>query len=469
MASGRADVEKTSWFNDAKIGIFIHFGAYAKIGRGEQSLYRDYLDQNAYADLAMAWTAPNFNARQWCETFRDAGAKYAIMTTRHHDGFCLWDTQTTNYCSAKSAAGKDFIAEYAGAAREAGLKVGLYYSLADWRVPAYFAGPEKDPGAFATFVGYVHEQLRELLTRYGKIDMLWFDGDWPWLPSQWRAEEITRAARDLQPDILINDRFGSKKVLRELKAKGADVGREEVHEKLSDFTNSERKFMASSQPWEVDQLSTLTAWGWHEGAPWKSFEMVLGEMLTACSMGGNFVLNVGPKPDGDLPGEFMEIARRLGEWLSINGEAVYGTEKAVTEYLTYGAQTRKGNRLYLIMSLLTTDNALRLPGITTRVVDVEALGAGTNAPLRFHQREDLLTIEGIPSDRYAPVVRVTFDGPIDVADYWRARLWNGDPSLMIDWTRRRHQGKAVTDYRPGHPADDGVTRLSRDDNNGGSR
>jgi alpha-L-fucosidase len=155
------------WFSEARYGLFIHWGPYAAYGRGEQVLFREHLDQQAYAEAACRWRPQRFDAARWADVAKQGGMRYAVMTTRHHDGFCMWDTQTTDYSSTAQAAGQDFVGEYVAAFRAAGLRVGLYYSLADWRIPAYWNGPVHDPTGWANFRDYVHQQVLELLTHYG--------------------------------------------------------------------------------------------------------------------------------------------------------------------------------------------------------------------------------------------------------------------------------------------------------------
>ena len=164
------------WFYEGRYGMFIHWGPYAVIGRGEQPLFRERLDQREYAEMACRWHPKKFDAKKWAAVAKAGGMKYAVLTSRHHDGFCLWDSKFTDYSTAKQAPKRDFVREYVEAFRAAGLRVGLYYSLLDWRIPAYWEGPQHDPQGWDAFCAYIHNQVRELLTDYGKIDVFWFDG-----------------------------------------------------------------------------------------------------------------------------------------------------------------------------------------------------------------------------------------------------------------------------------------------------
>ena len=199
--------DKWKWFSESRFGLFIHWGPYAAYGRGEQVLFREHLDQRAYGEAACSWNPQQFDAEEWAAAARGAGMRYAVLTTRHHDGFCMWDSRYTDYSSARQAPKRDFVREYLEAFHAAGLRVGLYYSLADWRIPAYWEGQAHDPEGWATFRTYVHNQVEELLTRYGPVDLFWFDGMWPHSQAEWGGRELLTRMRALQPDILINNRL----------------------------------------------------------------------------------------------------------------------------------------------------------------------------------------------------------------------------------------------------------------------
>ena len=193
--------DKLQWFRDARFGLFIHWGAYSLLERGEQVLFREHLIPSAYRKQARTFNPTRFDADEWVSVAKKAGMKYAVLTTKHHDGFCLFDTATTDYSSARTASGRDFVAEYVRAFRRAGIRVGLYFSLADWNCPAYFKGPGKDPKGFRVFRKMVHEQVRELCSNYGKLDVLWFDGEWPHSVKEWQSGRMEKMIRTLQPDI----------------------------------------------------------------------------------------------------------------------------------------------------------------------------------------------------------------------------------------------------------------------------
>ena len=207
--------ERMRWFNEARFGLYVHFGLYTLLERGEWTMYSERIPSAEYAQLADRFRPAPTAAREWCEAAKLAGAEYIVLTTRHHEGFSLFDSAHSDFTSAKLGCRRDIVREYVEAAREAGLKVGLYYSLLDWRYPGYFE-PEKYPESKDALVEYVHAQVRELMSNYGKIDLLEYDGGWmhdldPDIEHKvafWRARELNAMVRELQPGIIINNRSG---------------------------------------------------------------------------------------------------------------------------------------------------------------------------------------------------------------------------------------------------------------------
>ncbi len=429
--------EKWKWFPEARFGLFIHWGPYAALERGEQVLFREHLDQREYAQRACAWNPRGFDARAWARVAREAGMRYAVMTTRHHDGYCLWDTAATDYSSAARAPGRDFIGEYLEAFRAEGLRVGLYYSLADWRIPAYWEGPEHDPSGFAAFRDTVHAQVRELLSNYGKIDVIWFDGAWPHSAAQWRAHELVEMMRALQPDILINNRLG--KVDAADRVAGGPIAEGVGHSaSLGDFGTPEHHITAEpGRLWESCQVSTWRLWGYARGERWRPADVLLDMLVEAASKGGNLLLNVGPDGDGVLPPEFVTRAAAIGDWLRVHGEAIYGSEPGeVCEFVTRGRSVARGNCLYLIIRFWDGRDSLTLAGLDTPVRAATLLTTGQ--ALEFVQEGDDLTLLGLPAapptDLF-PVIRLECAGPPRPADWAADRLWQGDPRRMTAWAR----------------------------------
>lgn len=425
------------WFTQGRYGAFIHWGPYSQYGRGEQVLFRDHLDEEEYAKRACQWNPEFFDARLWARTIKKAGFKYACLTTRHHDGFCMWDSKYTDYTSAKQAAGRDFVKEYVEAFRAEGLRVGLYYSLCDWRIPAYFDGPQKDPDGWEKMKGYIRNQVTELLTNYGVIDQFYFDGIWPRDSDELGSEELIRMMRGLQPHILINNRLGLAKLGKVFADGGMGAGESD---ELGDFGTPEHNITPDqNRLWESCQVTTWRLWGYTFGERWRPADVCLDMLCECVEKGGNLLLNVGPQADGQLPAEFVERALKIGRWLDVHGEAIYGTQGGdVTEFITHGRQTVSGNCLYLICRFWDGEPVLRLMDMITPVKGVTLLTTGQN--LEFEQNGPELLIKGLPKEsptELFPVIRVECVGQPEANRWGRERLWFGDPSRIAEWARTR--------------------------------
>lgn len=428
------------WFPRARFGLFIHWGAYAAYGRGEQVLFREHLEQEAYARAACAWNPQHFDAAAWADVARRAGMKYAVLTTRHHDGFCLWNSGVTDYSTARQAAGRDFVREYTEAFRAAGLRVGLYYSLADWRIPAYWEGPEHDPSGWDAFREYVHAQVRELLTGYGPIDVIWFDGAWPHSARAWGSHDLVKMIRALQPHILVNNRLGALEP-GETTGQHADGGAGAGESRdLGDFGTPEHHITAEAgRLWESCQVSTWRLWGYTIGERFRPADLLLDMLVEAAGKGGNLLMNVGPQPDGQLPPQFIQRARAIGEWMDVHGECIYESEPGeVCEFVTYGRQLRRGNNLYLVIRFWDGRPTLTLAGLETRVRRAVLLTTGQE--LGVEQSDDYLALSGLPRARPTalfPVIRLECEGPPRARPWAVDRLWGGDPRRMTAWAAAR--------------------------------
>ena len=424
----------SSWFRQATYGLFIHWGPYSQHGRGEQVLMRELLDQEEYAEQACRWNPQHFDANEWAQVAVEGGFRYAVLTTRHHDGYCLWDTDTTDYSSAQQAPKKDYVREYTDAFRAAGLKVGLYFSWSDFRLPALFAGPEKDPEGWAQIREYAHEQVRELMTRYGKIDILWFDGVWPGSSDDWKSAELVDEIKRLQPGILVNNRLGYRVPESE---SSDEFGANE--DEGGDFGTPEHRIQAvPGKLWESCQVSTWRLWSHTPGERWRSAEHILDMLTEASSQGGNLLLNVGPDADGRIPQDFIDRSNAIGDWLQKNGEAVYGTEPVdVGESVLFGRQSRKGNNVYLIIRFWPGTN-LRLQGLATKVNQATLLENGQL--LRVKRDSYGILISGLPEKQPHPlfsVIKLELEGEPETLESYHPGLWGGDPSRLLSWAKKR--------------------------------
>jgi alpha-L-fucosidase len=318
-----------------------------------------------------------------------------VMCTRQHDGFALWDSQVSDFTSMKAAAHRDFVAEYADAARRAGLGVGFYYSLLDWRKPAYFAGPENDPEGWAEFTDYVHAQVRELCTNYGQVDILWYDGWWPYGAAEWRSEELDALARTLQPGILINDRSGTP----------GDFGTPEQHIP-----------QGTGKSWETC-MTMNEHWGYCPAdTSWKSSRELVANLFQCATGGGNFLLNVGPDSGGAFPPESVERLHDIGRWLNANGEAIYGTPDTPSlrhlmfpdgtpwgsgwsPIMPYPATIRGENLYVYVKNWAGTE--LTVGNLGKPVKNVRFLDGG--APVEFRKDGGRVVLSGLPETAPDPL------------------------------------------------------------------
>ncbi len=340
-ADARRDYQRRiAWFHQARFGLFVHWGLYSLLERGEWVFFRERIPADEYEALADQFTGEAFSADAIARLAVASGMKYAVLTTRHHEGFCLWDTKVTDFNSVRRAAGRDFVAEFVAACRRHGLRVGLYLSNKDWREPGYW-NPSRYPESVKKMVEDLHRMTEELLGNYGQIDLLWFDGAWvdvgragigkEQIPGFWRSEELLARIYELQPNILVNNRLGLP----------------------GDLDTPEQQVKASQagRGWETCMtLGDEHAWGYASHNPTrKSLGQLLRSLTRAAAGEGNFLLNIGPRGDGSLPEADALLLRQIGDWMSVHGEAIYGSRQFNygPAWYSQGVFTAKGNDLYL--------------------------------------------------------------------------------------------------------------------------
>ncbi|PTY04991.1 glycoside hydrolase family 29 [Opitutaceae bacterium EW11] len=412
---------RIAWWREARFGLFIHWGLYAIPARGEWVQWSEQIPVEEYAKLADEFRPSQFNPDDWAATAKAAGMKYVVLTSRHHDGFALFDDPQSDFTSVKTAAHRDFVADYVKAVRAAGLRVGLYYSPLDWRFPGYIMPDVQRASAEAMRAQY-HRQMHELLSNYGKLDLLWFDGGetdwlsfggdwkgpgWQKRPSDqhyrggfsWQHEKVHEELRRLQPDIVINGRADMPEDFHSREGAGALGGYDSEH------------------PWELCLTLVEGPWGWQPDCKIRSLETCVQFLVGAAGRDGNLLLNVGPRPDGRIDPPQAQRLREIGEWLKLNGESVYGTRGGPYLPGTYGVSTRRANIVYLHVLHWPTGK-LVLPNLPARVLAASVLGGGE---AKFNQDGGRLELEMAPAQRREidTIVKLQLDraaGPLPVIE-----------------------------------------------------
>ena len=404
--------ERMKWFHEARFGLFIHWGLYSLLGRGEWVMYRERIPKNEYAKLAGQFNPRKFDADAWAKMAAGAGMKYAVLTTRHHDGFCLFDSKVSTFTAPRTRAKRDFVAEYVQAFRKAGLKVGFYYSLLDWRVPGYWM-PEQHPESAQEMVQQFHDQVRELMTNYGKIDVLWYDGGWMPNPPKgvelaefWGSRKVNAMARELQPHLLINNRSC-----------------------IDEDLDTPEQHVTASKPgrgWESCMtIGDSCGWGFIRNNPnMKTVTQLLQNLVTAAAGEGNYLLNVGPKPDGTVRNKEQNRLRAMGKWLKKNGEAIYGSQRCPLHGGMIGMWTAKGQTGYLHVLRWPGQEAV-VPLVRTKAKSARLLATGKKLKVR-QEHNGRLIIAGLPKtppDPHISVIKVEFDDEPRALEEKDASAW----------------------------------------------
>lgn len=344
---------KTDWFVHDRFGLFIHWGIYALPARHEWVKHRERITDEQYQRYFDHFDPDLYDPSAWARTARRAGMKYLVVTTKHHDGFCLWDSALTDYKATRTPYGRDLIRPMVEAFRSEGMKVGFYHSLIDWHHPEFPIDglhPQRDDLAFREreagrriekYADYLHGQVRELLTQYGKIDIFWFDfsysgSDWGWSrgkgKEEWQSERLLALVRELMPEVVINDRL---ELPGDVKTPEQYQPREWV------------KVNGKPVVWEACQ--TLNgSWGYdRDNLDWKPAPMLVRMLIDSVSKGGNLLLNVGPNGRGEFEPRAVETLEAIGDWMRLHSRSIYGATASDFTPPPDCRYTQRGNRLYL--------------------------------------------------------------------------------------------------------------------------
>jgi len=346
---------RTEWFRDARFGMFIHWGIYAIPARGEWVRSKEEMTVEDYQQYFNTFNPVDYNPREWARIAKKAGMKYAVITAKHHDGFCLFDSKLTDYKSTNTPAGRDLIREYIDAFRAEGLKVGVYYSLIDWHHPDYPAfgdrqHPMRNNPAYKdkkynwdNYLEYMHGQVRELCTNYGKIDIMWFDFSYQeYAGEKWKATELVKMVRELQPGIILDNRLGGIMEIENQELFAGDFEGPEQYIPVRPVLDVK----GNPIPWEVC-MTLNNNWGYSaNNLEYKTSSDVIRSLVNCVSKGGNLLLNVGPDAYGNIPEESVAILDEVGKWMDKNSESIYGCTMSEYPKPDWGRYTQKGNVLY---------------------------------------------------------------------------------------------------------------------------
>lgn len=353
--------KRVEWFQQDRFGMFIHWGLYAIPARGEWVRSQERISVEDYQPYFDEFNPVDYDPKKWAKLAKAAGMKYAVLTAKHHDGFCLFDSKLTDYKSTNTPAGRDLIQEYVDAFRAEGLKVGFYYSIIDWHHPDFphygdANHPQRDNIAFKdakhnfdNYIEYMHGQVRELCTNYGKIDVMWFDFSYDdMVGEKWHATQLVRMVRGLQPDIIMDNRlevsgtgFGSLVTANPTEYCGDFVSPEQIIPPKGIFDD-----MGNPAVWEAC-ITMNNNWGYHATDKYfKPASLVVRKLVECVSKGGNLLINVGPDARGCIPPESVQILNEVAQWMDKNSESIYGCSYAEHAKPDNGRITRKGNKLY---------------------------------------------------------------------------------------------------------------------------
>lgn len=391
---------RTRWWREGRYGMFIHWGLYAvpageyqgrKVpGIGEWIMNNARIPIPEYEKFAARFNPTAFDAEEWVRVAKDAGMKYIVITSKHHDGFSMFNTRQNNYSIVKATPyGRDPMRELSRAAKKAGLRFGFYYSIMDWH------HPDANEKGLDRYLPQMRAQLKELVDQYDP-DILWFDGEWVGWWNQERGRELEQYLHQLKPNLVINNRIGKRKL--------DDGDYETPEQEIPKAAMGERL-------WETCMTLNDT-WGYKkDDHNWKPYPDVVRKLVDIASKGGNFLLNVGPTAEGVIPSESVRILREAGRWVRANGEAIYGTVYAGLPQPDWGRITRKGNRLYLFVFDWPAEGRTLHLGVTNRVRKAMLLQG--RKPLEVVAREGSGTDIILPAeapDPVATVIRVDLQG-----------------------------------------------------------
>ncbi len=418
---------RMAWWRAARFGMFIHWGVYSVPARGEWVMYNEKIPVAEYEKFPPQFNPLKFDALEWVSIAKAAGVRYIVITSKHHDGFCMWDSKVTTYDIMDATPFKrDVLKELAAACKQEGIRLCFYYSIMDWH------HPDAHGQRFARYRDeYMKPQLKELLRNYGPLGVLWFDGQWiaEWDEAQGRA--LYAELRTLQPDLIINNRIG--------KGINDNLGDPSAPAQVGDFGTPEQ-YIPGTDLEGVDWESCMTMndhWGYAaRDTNWKTPKVLVRNLADIASKGGNYLLNVGPTAEGEIPRESVARLREIGRWLGVNGASIYGTKASPFESTPWGRCTSKllpggMSRLYLHVFEWPTDGKLRIPGLGSDPARAVLLAQpSTTLALAREGNDVVVTVPRLSPDTLDPVVALEFPGA--VLTYHRPAIHSPAPIFLND-------------------------------------
>ncbi len=420
--------ERLAWFNEARFGMFIHWGLYSnpagewkgkKIGGiGEWIQRAAQIAPADYEKLKDIFNPVKFDADAWAKTAKEAGMKYIVITTKHHDGFALFDSKVSDYDVMSSPFKRDILEELSAACRKHGIRVGWYHSILDWHHPDYLPKLKSDlraKGDHAKYKKYLFAQVKEILTQYGKIDMLWFDGEWDRTWTHADGLRMYEFALKLQPELIINNRVD--------KGRQGMAGMNKKGDFAGDFGTPEQEIPATGfagESWESCMTMNDT-WGFKkDDHKWKSVKTLIRNLINTSSKGGNFLLNVGPTGLGEIPEPSLKRLASMGEWLQVYGDVIYATTASPFKELAFKgrctvSQLDNGNtRLNLFVFDKPRSGKIVLYGVKNKVLGAKIFVGGKKVVVKQAGGVVTLDVSGLVMNGHATVVMVELAGSANI-------------------------------------------------------
>jgi alpha-L-fucosidase len=415
--------KRIAWWQEARFGLFIHWGLYAipagewngETRHAEWILTTAQISVKEYEKFAPRFNPVEFNPEDWVKTAKDAGMKYIVITSKHHDGFCLFDSKKTDYDVMDATPFKrDIMRELADECRKQGIKMCWYHSIMDWYHPDYL--PRRNwetrstEGAdFGRYVDYMKGQVKELLTNYGEIGVMWFDGEWEHTWTRDIGIDLYNYVRSIAPDVIINNRVG--------KGRAGMAGTYDPQSAPGDFGTPEQEIPATGLGYDWETCMTMNDhWGYNKNDHnWKSDKDLIQKLVDIASKGGNFLLNVGPTAEGLFPQESIDRLKAMGEWMGKNGESIYGTTASQFEHLEWGRSTTKDHTLYLHVFDWPQNGKLLIPGLVSKAKKIYPMAdPQTELSCDYQAGTAIISLPEKSLDPYVSVFALEFSGKPEV-------------------------------------------------------